>query len=201
MFKSRIFLAGVGGQGTLTATNLLGLMAVEKGVPVVCGEVHGMAQRGGSVESYVLLGGYRSPKIDIGEADVLLGFEPLEGLRYLQYLKKDGWILLSQDPIYPPEVSLGKRDYPDISYIEKRCKECTKNVLLIPALKLAKKTKSVQTGNIIMLAFYCMLPVSLFEVGDLIKGIKRFMPEKIQDVNLKAVDVAVEYAKEKGLEV
>jgi len=89
----RIFLAGVGGQGTLTATNLLALMALDKNIPVTSGEIHGMAQRGGIVESTLLLGGYLSPKIDHGEADIILGFEPLETLRALIYLKKGGTII------------------------------------------------------------------------------------------------------------
>lgn len=88
MNKMRIFLAGVGGQGTLTATNLISLIALDKNIDVTSGEIHGMAQRGGIVESTVLLGGYLSPKIDLGEADMLLGFEPVETLRALKYLKK-----------------------------------------------------------------------------------------------------------------
>ena len=81
--RLRIYLTGVGGQGTLTATTLLARTALMAGVPVIAGEVHGMAQRGGVVESVVLLGGWRAPKLDYGEADVLLGFEPLETLRGL----------------------------------------------------------------------------------------------------------------------
>ena len=74
--RLRIFFTGVGGQGTLTATTLLARTALDAGQEVVAGEVHGMAQRGGVVESVLLLGGWRSPKLDLGEADILLGFEP-----------------------------------------------------------------------------------------------------------------------------
>ena len=78
--SARIFFTGVGGQGTLTATILLAQAAMRKGLPVTAGEVHGMAQRGGVVESTLLIGGFSSPRIAAGEADVLLGFEPLETL-------------------------------------------------------------------------------------------------------------------------
>ncbi len=84
--RPRIFFTGVGGQGTLTATKLLAQAAMASGVETVAGEVHGMAQRGGVVESSLLLGGWRSPRIDLGEADIILGFEPLETLRSLPYL-------------------------------------------------------------------------------------------------------------------
>ena len=76
--RIRIYMTGVGGQGTLTATTLLARVAVAQGVEVVAGEIHGMAQRGGVVESTILLGGWKSPKLGFGEADIVLGFEPLE---------------------------------------------------------------------------------------------------------------------------
>ncbi len=86
----RIFMTGVGGQGTLTATTLLAKTVLAAGLPVTSGEIHGMAQRGGVVESTVLIG-CKSPKIGHGEADILLGFEPMETLRALPYLKKADW--------------------------------------------------------------------------------------------------------------
>ena len=88
--RIRIYMTGVGGQGTLTATTLLARVAVAQGVEVVAGEIHGMAQRGGVVESTILLGGWKSPKLGFGEADIVLGFEPLETLRGLRYLKQGG---------------------------------------------------------------------------------------------------------------
>src|SRR6056297_893996 len=99
MKKLRIFLAGVGGQGTLTATNLLAQIALDKDIPVTSGEIHGMAQRGGIVESTLLLGGYLSPKISYGEADILLGFEPMETLRALPYLKPQSLLLSNNEPL------------------------------------------------------------------------------------------------------
>ena len=90
-------MTGVGGQGTLTATTLLARVAVAQGVEVVAGEIHGMAQRGGVVESTILLGGWKSPKLGFGEADIVLGFEPLETLRGLRYLKQGGVVFSSTE--------------------------------------------------------------------------------------------------------
>ena len=100
----RIFFSGVGGQGTLTATRLLAETALENGMEVTAGEIHGMAQRGGVVHSFVLVGGYMSPKISHAEADILLGFEPLETLRALPFLRPGGLALSSDTPIPPLSV-------------------------------------------------------------------------------------------------
>ena len=96
--RIRIYMTGVGGQGTLTATTLLARVAVAQGVEVVAGEIHGMAQRGGVVESTILLGGWKSPKLGFGEADIVLGFEPLETLRGLRYLKRGAWCFPVRTP-------------------------------------------------------------------------------------------------------
>ena len=116
--RMRIYFTGVGGQGTLTATTLLARTALQAGLDVVAGEVHGMAQRGGVVESVLLLGGWRSPKLDFGEADLLLGFEPLETLRGLSYLRPGGAVFSSSDPLPPVSVSLGQASYPDMAHIK-----------------------------------------------------------------------------------
>ena len=121
--KIRIYFTGVGGQGTLTATTLLARTALDAGLDVVAGEVHGMAQRGGVVESVLLLGGWRSPKLDLGEADLLLGFEPLETLRGLPYLRPGGAIFSNSDPLPPLSVSLGQTPYPDLAHIEAKAKD------------------------------------------------------------------------------
>jgi len=114
MNKTRVFLTGVGGQGTLTATNLLAEIASDKNIPVTAGEIHGMAQRGGIVHSFVLLGGFKSPKITQGEADILLGFEPVETLRALEFVNPEGTIISSTTPFYPLSVCMARDKYPEI---------------------------------------------------------------------------------------
>ncbi len=187
MKKLRIFLAGVGGQGTLTATNLLALMALDKDIEVTSGEIHGMAQRGGIVESTLLIGGYLSPKIDIGEADVLLGFEPLETLRALKYLKKDGTIVWNTDPTYPPLVSTGMEKYPDISDLYEKIDQCSSKNYRLPCTQLAKKAGTTKCANMVLLGAFCSTTISPFSLSDLEEGIKKHLSPKIQEVNLKAI--------------
>ncbi|MFO7728510.1 MAG: 2-oxoacid:acceptor oxidoreductase family protein, partial [Desulfonatronovibrio sp.] len=114
----RVLFTGVGGQGTLTATKLLAETALEHGIEVSAGEIHGMAQRGGVVHSFVLLGGYLSPKIAQGEADVILGFEPMETMRALSFLRPGGLVLSSENPVAPISVSTGKETYPSMDLIK-----------------------------------------------------------------------------------
>src|SRR6056297_3048981 len=127
MSKTRIFLTGVGGQGTLTATNLLAEIAADNGMQVTAGEIHGMAQRGGVVHSFVLIGGFKSPKITEGEADVLLGFEPLESVRALDFVRPGGTIISSLSPVLPLSVCMGRDSYPDIEQIREKCRLCAKD--------------------------------------------------------------------------
>jgi len=195
MGKMRIFLAGVGGQGTLTATNLISLIALDKNIDVTSGEIHGMAQRGGIVESTVLLGGYLSPKIDVGEADVLLGFEPVETLRALKYLKKGGTIVWNAEPTYPVGVSTGMEKYPEMEYIEEKINECAKHSYKLSCIKLAKKAGTTKCANIVLLGAFFAIDESPFTLNDLIDGIKKHMSPKIQDINIKAAKLGSEAIK------
>ncbi len=192
MEKLRIFFAGVGGQGTLTATNLMALIALDKDIPVTAGEIHGMAQRGGIVESTLLLGGYLSPKIDVGEADILLGFEPLETLRSLKYAKKGTTIIWNSDPIYPVGVSTGQEKYPDFDELDQKINNCAKKSIKLPCIELAKKAGTTKCANMVLLGAFCAANVSPFTIEDLQNGIKKYLPPKIHEINLKAVQLGKE---------
>jgi indolepyruvate ferredoxin oxidoreductase beta subunit len=111
----RIFFTGVGGQGTLLATRILGEAALLADVQVVVSEIHGMAQRGGVVESAVLLGSLRSPTIADGEADILMGFEPLETMRALRKCSERSLVISSTSPIVPFTVASGRARYPEVA--------------------------------------------------------------------------------------
>lgn len=194
MEKLRIFLTGVGGQGTLTATNLLSFVALEKKLPVTSGEIHGMAQRGGIVNSTILLGGYLSPKIDLGEADIILGFEPLETLRALPYLKPGGSIVSNVEPIYPTGVTRGEESYPDLQLVKERCQECASQSWFVPCQSLALKAGKVQCSNSVLLGAMCKSACSPFTLEDLAQGIKIFLPPKIQKMNKTALQLGFEQA-------
>ena len=130
--RIRIYMTGVGGQGTLTATTLLARVAVAQGVEVVAGEIHGMAQRGGVVESTILLGGWKSPKLGFGEADIVLGFEPLETLRGLRYLKQGGVVFSSTDVIPPLSVSAGREVAPGLDAVEQAVRDRASSAWFLP---------------------------------------------------------------------
>ena len=195
--RMRIFFTGVGGQGTLTATTLLARTALEAGLDVVAGEVHGMAQRGGVVESVMLLGGWRSPKLDYGEADVLLGFEPLETLRALPYLQPGGAIFSSSDPLPPLSVSLGKAEYPDMQHIMEKARQVAGQCHFVPCRELGLQAGSVQSGNTVLLSVVCASGVLPFGVDALEAAIKKFLPPKLQESNLKALELGKAYSASK----
>lgn len=194
MEKARIFLTGVGGQGTLTATNLLAQTALEQGIYVTSGEIHGMAQRGGVVVSTILLGGLKSPKIGPGEADILIGFEPLETYRGLPYLVPNGVVVSSTESVAPVAVSLGKAEYPDITIIEHAVRKVASRAILMPARSLGKKAGAIQSGNIALLAAMLATDVLPFGVDALKATIERNLNPKIVGVNLEAADLGAEAA-------
>ena len=197
--RQRIYLTGVGGQGTLTATTLLARTALMAGVPVIAGEVHGMAQRGGVVESVVLLGGWRAPKLDFGEADILLGFEPLESLRGLPYLRQGGVVFASSDRLPPVGVSLGQATYPDQDHIVEAISKVAKLQYFFPCRELGREAGAVQSGNTVLLAAVCASGVLPFDESDLEKTIRATMPEKLQAVNLKAVEIGKSLVSKAGM--
>ncbi len=186
--KLRIYFTGVGGQGSLTATALLARTALFAGVDCVAGEVHGMAQRGGVVESVLLLGGWRSPKLEHGEADVLLGFEPLETLRGLPYLKKGGVVFSSSAAMPPVGVALGRESYPSLESVRERVAAWASESHFIPCRELGLKAGAVQAGNTVLLAAFCASGLLPFGVDVFEEALRRFLPPKLQAANLKALE-------------
>ena len=145
-------LAGVGGQGTLLASNVLALVGVRAGFDVKKAEVHGMAQRGGSVSSNLCWGKkIYSPLIGQGEADYLIVFEKLESLRYVSMLRPGGVALVGDMRIPPLSVSSGDDVYPSDEEVQRVLCEVTDNMRFVPTTRLAEETGNVRTHNIVML--------------------------------------------------
>lgn len=190
--RTRIFLVGVGGQGTLTATSLLAAAAMDKGLDVTSGEIHGMAQRGGVVESTILLGGWRSPRIGPGEADVLLGFEPLETLRALPYLAPGGTVVSNREPVPPLSVSLGRDEYPDLELVRAKVEACAAKSRFLPCRSLGLQAGAVQSGNMALLGAVCALGVLPLSVDDLVATVEKRLRPKLVEMNLKALRLGVE---------
>ncbi len=192
----RVFFTGVGGQGTLTATRLLAETALEEDVQVNAGEIHGMAQRGGVVHSFVLLGGYYSPKISQGEADVILGFEPMETIRALCFLKNGGLVISSEDPVPPISVTTGKENYPSLDYIKSETLKCSPGARFIPCISLARQAGSAQTANTVLMGAFFSMGILPFGLEVLLESIKKRLKPGIVDINLKAARLGAEYVNQ-----
>lgn len=188
-FCPRIYFTGVGGQGTLTATMLLAYAAMSAGIEVVGGEVHGMAQRGGVVESALLLGGWRSPRLDLGEADIILGFEPLETLRGLPYLRAGGTVFSSTNPLPPPGVNMGVEEYPAIESIMEKVAATAAKSYFLPCVEMGIKAGSQRAGNTALLGAVCASGILPLGVKDLAEAIENYLPPKIRHANMTALEL------------
>lgn len=189
MSRLRVFFTGVGGQGTVTATRLLAQAALDDGLPVVSGEVHGMAQRGGIVESTVLMGGYVNPRISHGEADVLLGFEPLETLRALPYLAPQGLVLSSTDPMPPVSVCCGRETAPQPGLIEDKIRACTPNAFFLPCQRIGREAGALPAGNLALLGALCALGRLPFGLDRMEKTVAKSLAPKLVEANIKALNL------------
>ncbi len=147
----RIFFTGVGGQGTLLATRVLGEAALLTDIPVVVSEVHGMAQRGGVVESAVVMGAAQSPVISDGEADILMSFEPLETLRALRKCSSSSLVISNNSPISPFAVSSGREQYPDVGEMMRTVSNHVNRLIALDARSLAREAGSELSVNMVMI--------------------------------------------------
>ena len=149
--NTRIFITGVGGQGSLTASRLLGEAALSAGLPVTVSEVHGMSQRGGIVESCVLIGGAKSPLIGRGDADLLVAFEPVEALRALSYCSAKTLAVVNTRPIVPFSVALGQAAYPSLEEMLSPLRNLVKRLVAFDATTLAEQAGSAMAINAVLL--------------------------------------------------
>ena len=175
-----ILIVGVGGQGILLTGRIIGGYALAKGQDVKMSEVHGMAQRGGSVVMQVKYADkVYSPLVEIGEADVIFAFEKLEALRYSHYLKKDGVIIANTQRIDPMPVVMGTVKYPE--NIEETIKEINARACLIDALSIAKEIGNVKVVNMIMIGAYAAyIEDSLEEWKEIIEKV---VPKETIEIN------------------
>ena len=182
----QIFLAGVGGQGILSVTDILCNAAVEMGFTVRGSETHGMSQRGGSVFSNVRLGDVHSPLIMERTADILIGFEPAEALRYAQFIKPNGYSLVNKYPIPSPSFILSKKSYPDVKTILTELKNYSTRVFSLNATQLATDLGKPIIQNIIMLGSLSAVPDLPLTNKALKNALKLQFKEQFYDLNLEA---------------
>ena len=181
--RGNVFLAGVGGQGILLASEVLGEAFLLGGYDVKKSEVHGMAQRGGAVTTHLRYGPkVFSPLIDPGTADLLVAFEKLEALRFAHFLKPDGAAVVNAQEIMPPSVATGRERYPE--RIEERLAEVTPNLYLIDALAAALSLREVRAVNMVMVGAASQLlplPEECY-----LRALRERLPERVVEVNGEA---------------
>ncbi|MGB9839499.1 indolepyruvate oxidoreductase subunit beta [Thermovenabulum sp.] len=186
MTVKNIFISGVGGQGTILSGKVITRALIEHGFDVKMSEIHGMAQRGGSVVTQIRYGEkVYSPVIEKGKADVLLAFEKLEALRYIDFLSNDGTLILNDLEIPPSTVLAGKEEYPE--NITEFVKNNIKNAIIIDAVSKAKELGDVRVQNIILTG--ALAKVMSFNKEKFVKVIKEVVPEKYVEINVKAFEL------------
>ncbi len=182
METKNIMIAGVGGQGTLLTSRILGGLILEAGYDVKLSEVHGMAQRGGSVVTFVRYGDkVYEPIVEAGQADVLIAFERLEALRYAHFLKENGVLIINDQRIDPMPVVIGAAAYP--SYIVEDLSAKYK-VLCVNAMEEARELGNIRTFNVVILGVAAQYME--FSKEDWLNAIEAAVPPKTVEINKKA---------------
>ena len=180
-----ILIAGVGGQGTLLASRVLGRYALLSGSDCKLSEVHGMSQRGGSVVTHVRIADkVYSPVIEAEGADVLLAFEALEAARYTHYVKKGGIIIANTQKIMPMSVVTGAAKYPED--VLDKLTELDYNIVKIDAAGIAEGAGNIRAANIVMIG--CMAKLLGIGFEEMKKAIEESVPQKSLDINLRAFE-------------
>lgn len=196
----RLIIVAVGGQGNLLASRVLGEAALNAGIPVHMSEIHGMAQRGGVVESSMVFGDAHSSIISNGEADVLLSFEPSEALRALNKCNPGTVIITNLIPIPPFTVAIGKGVYPDVGEIQKLLQAKSSKLIAFDAVELARQAGGIMSVNMVLLGALIqtgIIPLSAENVKD---AICTRTKEAFVDTNIKAFELGVAAAKASTVE-
>ncbi len=185
-----ILIDGVGGQGVVLMSELLGKAAVRDGLNVRGSEVLGMAVRGGSVSSTIRIGnGVFGPLTPAGKGDILVGMEPAETLRDISYLSPSSWVILNTQVVIPFTVTLGKSKYPSLEKIIEKLTAASGRVITIDAAQLAREAGSQQAANIVILGALFgtgRLPIKVETIKDEVKT--RF-PVNLVPINMRAFDL------------
>jgi indolepyruvate ferredoxin oxidoreductase beta subunit len=189
MKTKRCVFVGVGGQGNLLASRLLGEAALSANIPAVVSEIHGMAQRGGVVESAVLLGASTSPIVSDGEADILIGFEPLETARTLKKCHRKSLVITNTRPLPPFTVTVGQGKYPPVNELLDLMKATVGQVIALDGNRFAEEAGNALSLNMVMLGALIgseTIPVTADEMK---KTISASTKKAFLESNLRAFDI------------
>ena len=195
METRRCVFVGVGGQGNLLASRLLGEASLSMGIPAVVSEIHGMAQRGGVVESAVLMGGVTSPIVSDGEADVLISFEPLEALRTLNKCRKDTVVITNSHSLPPFTVSVGQGVYPPVNEILALIRKKVDTLIAFDGNHLAEKAGNSLSLNMVMLGALIGSGATSVTGESMKEAISGSTKKAFLESNLMAFDLGMDEAK------
>ena len=196
MKTTRLIIVAVGGQGNLLASRILGEASLLSGVPVRMSEIHGMAQRGGVVESSMVFGDADSTIISDGEADVLVGFEPSETLRALNKCNPGSTVITNLSTLPPFTVAIGKGVYPDLGRLQELIRTKVKRLIAFDAAALAKEAGNVLSVNMVLLGALLqtgILPISVENIKEAI----RERTGKFGESNIKAFELGFSAAEQR----
>ena len=190
MKEFNIVLAGVGGQGTLLAAEVIGSAAVRDGLNVRVSEIHGMAQRGGAVVSNVRIGeGVLASTVLEGQADVLLGFEPLETVRNLKSVSEKTLVIINTQRIPPTELAAENTEYPSLEEVLAKIHMFTGEVIIIDAAEPAKKAGSRLTQNSVLLGALAAVKDFPVSAESMVEVLRELVPKKYVEMNVKAFEL------------
>ena len=187
--RLRVHFAGVGGQGTQTASRILGEAAMRSGVPALVSALHGMAQRGGAVTNQVILGAARSPVVDRGEADVLLGFEPIEAARSAPMARPGALVIASTSRIVPFSLTAAGGTYPELDALLAPLREIAGRFLAIDAAGLASRAGDLRAVGPVVLGALAASSVLPFDPAALRAALSDLSSDSRRAVNLAAYDL------------
>lgn len=189
MEPKRLVIVAVGGQGNLLASSVLGEAALLNDIPLHMSEVHGMAQRGGVVESALIFGDAASTIISEGEADLLVGFEPAETLRALNKCNPNTVVITNLAPLMPFTVNIGQGVYPDLKELQKLIRKKTAKLIAFNAADLAREAGNVLAVNMVLLGALIQTGILPLSADHVKEAMKRKTKQRFLDSNLKAFEL------------
>lgn len=189
MDTTRLIIVAVGGQGNLLASKVIGEAALMSDVPVRMSEIHGMAQRGGVVESAIVFGDAQSTIISDGEADVLVGFEPVESLRALNKCNSNTVVITSLAPLSPFTVTTGSSKYPSLNALQALIRKKTAKLIAFDAAALAKEAGNVMSVNMVLLGALIQTDTVPLSAENIKEAIMKRTRKAFVESNLKAFEI------------
>jgi indolepyruvate ferredoxin oxidoreductase beta subunit len=195
-----IQIVGVGGQGALTMTKVIGAAAMAKDLPVVMSEIHGMSQRGGVVQTTIRLGDAHSPLPFSFDNSIIVAFEPMEAYRAKDMITGGTIVVINRDPIRPVSVSSGGMKYPDVNEIVSEIGRFAHEVHSLSAIDLAMKAGDYRVTNMVLLGAMAACGVIPFTVIELESAIRASVPPKALESNMKAFSLGLDSVRDDGCE-